>query len=180
MGRMRSGRRLHLGDRAGRWSLRKNTLKVVATESLTSDPQGANRWLASLPASAEKDGMVGDAIGLILEGEQLGSSGWTASVDRMPGGGHREIARLIAEIRSASEKQSVSEKLGCVWLRKDPDAARGWLENSTLPPDVKSACCSPRKSDPRRRDRHPPQQRATISLSVAANSRCSPLRFSKP
>ncbi len=126
--------------------VRQNTLKIVATEWLTSDPQGATQWLASLPASAEKDGMVGDAIGLILEGEQLGNSGRAASVDRMPGDGYRTVAQLIAGIRGTSEKQTASEKLARIWLSKNPAAARAWLATSTLPAEVKDRLLQPPKA----------------------------------
>ena len=123
--------------------VQRTTLKLVASQWLNADPNGANQSIASIPPSPAKDGMLSDAVRRILEGESMGRSSFMPSIDRMPGDGYRAVAEVIANIGDPQSREAALEKLATVWIRKNSDAARAWLDSAALPANVKERLLKP-------------------------------------
>ncbi len=120
--------------------VRRTTLKLVASQWLNADPNGASQWINSLPASAAKDGMVSDAARLILEGETVGRSSYSPSIDRMPGDGYRAVAQVIANISDLPPGMPRSKSWPASGFAKIPMQRVPGSSSQTFPRAPKNAC----------------------------------------
>jgi hypothetical protein len=118
--------------------LRQNALKVASVQWLQSDFKGASQWITTIPADAEKDRLLSDAVRVIIKGEQIGRSGTMSSIDHMSGEAYGGMAQLIGAIGDTRKREDAHEMLAAAWVRKDREAARAWLEQSNLSPSVKA------------------------------------------
>jgi len=124
---------------------------VVSLRWLEVDPPAALGWLASLPAG-EHDGAVKSAMRRWLNRAPEAAESWllqatpAASLDvavtMMLDRKGNEPASAIAWARRQSDRvtryRSVL-RIGRTWMRQDPEAAKTWLAQSKLSPDVKNA-----------------------------------------
>ena len=121
--------------------------KLVALSRAESDPDGAFEWLASLPSGEEKTEAVGFVFTYWLKSDPARAEAWleetkpTPSLDpalramavskgaRNP----REGIEWARRIQDPGTRERTLVRVGSAWYRNDPEAARRWLEVSSLP-----------------------------------------------
>ena len=94
-------------------------MQVVIGQWAAIDLEATGRWLEAMPAGKSRDETVGN-FALQLSGQNpVTAVKWAES-----------IADPAAQLRRL-------ETIGQNWLQSDEDAARLWIQNSTLSPEIK-------------------------------------------
>jgi hypothetical protein len=144
-------------ERAKEWvsGLPNEEARKQATAGLTiqwgfSDPAAATEWASTLPAG-ERDQSLAETIGLWTAEDPAAAAQWLGSYDG-PGRDQainnfslnvafKDPAAALtwaATISDPKMRASAERSLAGAWLKRDPQAARSWIENSSLSVEEKS------------------------------------------
>jgi hypothetical protein len=146
-------------EHAGR-DYAKGSSAIIAGRWANSDPQAAIEWLMGLPPDPERDSAIADAFVQWLDFARVAAERWLRGatpsealdeavrvmVRRTNKNGSSEGAMAWAmRIDNPELHAEVSIALGRSWLRREPAAARRWLEDSGLPEELRSAILEPKE-----------------------------------
>ena len=120
-----------------------------------SDPAAATKWAATLPPGECKQALA-ETVGLWAQQDLSAAAEWLGSYQ---GAGRDEavnnfslsaaakdpaVALTWAATISDPKTRAFAERgLASQWLKRDPPAARNWIQNSSLPADEKSRLLAP-------------------------------------
>ena len=121
--------------------------RLVALSRAESDPDAAFEWLASLPSGEEKSEAVGFVFAYWLKSDPVKAEAWLEEVEPTPSldpalramavskGGRNpaEGIEWARRIQDPGTRDRTLVRVGSTWYKTDPEAARRWLEVSSLP-----------------------------------------------
>ncbi len=144
-------------ERAKKWvaqlpneDARKQATSMLAISWAFNDPAAATSWAASLPAG-ERTTALAESVGLWASQDPAAAGNWlgdyngagrdeavqnfTSNVASKDPGAALSWAATISDpkLRASSQEQVASD-----WLKRDPQAASAWIQNSSLPAEEKS------------------------------------------
>jgi len=143
---------------------------VVAQRWMDVDPASALEWLASLPTEDHGEALKIALLGWLNQSpeaaeawlvEATPESGLDIGVELMLARSGDDMQASIdwAQRLAAPVARNRSDlPIGRIWLRREPEAARTWLAESTLSPSVKNAILNPNMAEPR--TQRPPKAQA--------------------
>jgi hypothetical protein len=108
--------------------VRRISLRSVAAEWMRHDPTGIRNWINSLPPDATTDTMMRDAVEMVVNGVSWGNRSYMGFIDSMSGEAIQNVADFTGRIRDESERMKAYTTLAGKWLKRDPKAARTWIE----------------------------------------------------
>ena len=125
----------------------EGSARLVALNWAESDPDAAFEWLASLPPGEEKTQTVGFVFAYWLKTQPEKAAAWLEATESSEA--LDPAVRAVALARGAKDpaaglqwarrihdpgnRERVMVKIGQVWIRTDPEAAKMWLAVSGLP-----------------------------------------------
>ena len=98
---------------------RENASRDIISAWANNDPEGAGKWLATLPAGKSREQAVQSYVSQISHSNPELAAPWVDS------------------ITNEQQRWSQMEQIARNWMRNDSNAARTWLANSSLPDDRK-------------------------------------------
>ncbi len=96
-------------------------VSTVVDEWLPGSPQQATAWVESLPRGDVRDAGLAKVAEIVWREDPSAAVLWAS--------------RISSASRRENELQSICSR----WIRIDPIGATSWIQNSTLPPKVKSS-----------------------------------------
>jgi hypothetical protein len=120
-----------------------------------SDPAGATKWAATLPPG-EGQQTLAETVGLWAQQDLPAGAEWLGSYEGA--GRDQAVDNFIltvaakdpagaltwaATISDPKTRVSAEQRLASEWLKRDPPAARKWIESSSLPAEEKSRLLAP-------------------------------------
>jgi hypothetical protein len=100
---------------------RPNGYQEIASEWTKKDSQAASEWIDPLPPGKEKDKAIEGMVQELGAKDPYGSTAWASTI-----GDENTRVNLVSQNAQ-------------IWLKKDPDAAREWINaTDTLTADQKT------------------------------------------
>lgn len=134
---------------------RKQAATGLAIQWGFSDPAAATKWASTLPAS-EREQTLAETIGLWATENPTAAAEWLGSYE---GAGRDQAINNFslnvapkdpavaltwaATISDPKTKASAEQRLASGWLQQDPQAARNWIQNSSLSAAEKAQLLAP-------------------------------------
>jgi len=144
-------------ERAREWANSLSTVEArrmastnIAMEMSNSDPKAASEWAASLPDEVRGRTLEGvisrwarsdsNAVGQWINGlngatrDEAVSAFSTTMVSRDPAA----ALTWAATVSDPTRRNATVDRVVSAWLRRSPDDAKAWIQNSTLPDPEKT------------------------------------------
>jgi len=147
-------------EHAGR-DYAEGSTTIIAGRWASVDPHAALEWLMGLPRDDERDRAIADTFAQWLSFARAPAKRWLHAAT--PAEGLDEAVRILVRrtnkegssegalgwalrIHDARLRDEVVVALGRAWMRREPAAARDWVESSELPDAVRTAILDPNAS----------------------------------
>jgi hypothetical protein len=142
----------HLGQDHAR-----NTLRLIAAEWHEQDPQATVEWLVSLPDGRQRNRVLYNSFGRWFDDDPRAAQRWLeaeairaahdpvldAFARRLSEKSPRQALHWAQMIEEPVRREKSLIVVGQNWVRKNPEAARAWLETSELSEDARRAALKP-------------------------------------
>ena len=139
-------------------------MRTVARIWVGRDPEAAMAWLAALPVGSQRADSVSHAFSAWLEASPEEATAWLRSA--APAAALDPAVRAIVgrtrrddpagamdwalALDDPERRRTLVASVGRAWMRRDPGAARAWLERHELDPATRQAILAPGPQDPER------------------------------
>ena len=130
--------------------LRKQAYSGLAAQLAFSDPKTAIEWASNLPPEAAS-GAVGSVVSIWAQSDPTAAGHWLEGLTgNVRDSAVNSYSYAIAETDPAAaiawavtisdneKRESAERRAASQWLKRDPAAARTWIQNSSLGEETKA------------------------------------------
>ena len=109
-------------------------LQSVASKWLSVDPPAATKCFNALPDDPQKSQALSGAIRLLVYGDKWGEvDDYDALAAHMSPASLTTVPKWIGALDNPTKREEAYEAFAGLWLKRDPQAAKAWLNTAPLP-----------------------------------------------